>query len=100
MSSCNHMYYASEKFDSLFFSLCWFSLMTLSLLVEQLNKFKRKWCIVLFQTYDGSRGGGDVNDSSRRPDDVGGGTEGGGKQEITGNLSCDNRAVTSGHGMC
>lgn len=53
-----------------------------------------------FQTYDGSRGGGDANDSSKRPNDVVGGTEGGGKQEITGNLSDDNRTVTSRHGVC
>lgn len=49
------------------------------------------------KTYDGSRGGGDANDSSKRPNDVVGGTEGGGKQEITGNLSDDNRTATSRH---
>ncbi|XP_023715303.1 protein tramtrack, alpha isoform isoform X4 [Cryptotermes secundus] len=49
------------------------------------------------KTYDGSRGGGDANGSSKRPNDVVGGTEGGGKQEITGNLSDDNRTATSRH---
>jgi len=51
-----------------------------------------------FQTYDSSGGGGDANDSRRRRDEVGGGTGGEGKQEISGNLSDDNRAITSGHG--
>ncbi|XP_021918582.1 protein tramtrack, alpha isoform-like isoform X5 [Zootermopsis nevadensis] len=51
------------------------------------------------KTYDGS-GGGDVNDSSKQGDEVGGdsrGTGGGGMQENSGDLSDDNMAITSGH---
>ena len=49
------------------------------------------------QTYDGSGGGGNANDSSRQGDDIGV-DSGGGKRELTGDLSDDNKAITSGHG--
>jgi len=52
-----------------------------------------------FQTYDGSGGGGNANDSSRQGDDIGVDSGGGSKRELTGDLSDDNKAITSGHGM-
>lgn len=51
----------------------------------------------LNKTYDGSGGGRNANDSSRQADDIGVDTGGGSKQELTGDLSDDNKAITSGH---
>jgi len=39
-----------------------------------------------------------VNDSSRQGDDIGVDSGGGSKRELTGDLSDDNKAITSRHG--